>query len=189
MQLAKDDPLPKLRFRWAPRIDDALPIAARTLLKLYRELADGRSQISFRIPALPPSVNSIYLRATKKRTYADGRVENQHTVVLDQEARDFVKLTAFYLNARRGEWTPRGLSAAVVVFESPTWVTAAKELRKKDLDNKIKVLFDAAAMALGKDDIRHSQLAAYKLFGHRDRTHVWLFDVGDIMDSSSDRGE
>ena len=59
--------------------------------------------------------------------------------------------------------------------------------RKKDIDNKLKTLFDALGMATNVDDSLLWHLHIFKLYGHEERSRVWLFDIGDIIEASSER--
>lgn len=81
-------------------------------------------------------------------------------------------------------WRPQGVVAGIIVFESPIWVTKKHTIKKADADNRIKATFDAIALSTGSDDAHLWEGHFYKLFGRREITHVWLFDLGDVVEGS-----
>lgn len=79
-------------------------------------------------------------------------------------------------------WHPTGVTAAVVLFETPQWLTKKWTVRQKDVDNLVKPVFDAVEEAVHIPDERHWEIHAYKIASKKVRTIVYLFDLGDVID-------
>jgi len=103
---------------------------------------------------------------------------------LDPRIREWRELVDDRIKALGIHWQPRGVTAGVLVFESPIWVTKKHTIKKADADNRIKATFDAIALSTESDDSHLWEGHFYKLFGRRECTHVWLFDLGDVIEGS-----
>jgi hypothetical protein len=160
--------------RWAPTLEAALPEAVRILLDHYRRISEGRSRISLTVPMIPPSLNHQYLRGRSGNNYLDPKVSA------------FRDALVVCLGNRRREWSPKGITAAVLVFESPVWVSKANEVRENDVDNKPKPTLDALKLATGVPDELHFQVCEFKLLGKQRRTHIWAFDLGNDVDACAE---
>lgn len=102
---------------------------------------------------------------------------------IDPKIREWRRFVDEEIAARGLKWKPSGIVAAIMIFESSIWVTKKHTIRKADADNRVKATFDAVALAVEEDDASTWEFHVYKLFSRRaDRTHVWLFDLGDVVD-------
>jgi Holliday junction resolvase RusA-like endonuclease len=80
------------------------------------------------------------------------------------------------------EWRPKGVVGSVLLFESPVWVTQAHTVRQMDHDNRVKPVFDAIQQASGMPDEIVWEFHAYKIYGAVERTIIFLFDLGEVVD-------
>lgn len=139
---------------------------ARVLVDAYKQIA--KSHMIFEIPELPPSLNHQYGRR------ADGGN------CLKQHVKDFRMSVLCSIGQKR--WRPEGVFAAVILFESPGWITKAHLVRIVDVDNKVKPLLDAIEKATQTPDelVWHAHI--FKIVSAKTRTITHLFDLGDIID-------
>lgn len=124
-----------------------------------------------------PTVNNMKITDRRTGVTFPSAESKEFKIFVEQEIR------------RQGiEWRPRGVTAAVLIFESGLWITKKHEVRKADADNRIKATFDSISQA-DPDQLKAWQdetvweLHVYKLVGRRNCTHVWLFDIGDVVDA------
>lgn len=82
----------------------------------------------------------------------------------------------------RWKWTPKGVTAAVILYESPAWLNVRREVRENDLDNKVKPALDAIQHATETPDELFWQLHVFKALSKRNRTTIFLYDLGDIVE-------
>ena len=75
-----------------------------------------------------------------------------------------------------------GVTAAVILLESQFWLTQKREIREKDADNLVKPILDAVQNATEVPDELHWQLHVFKLPSKWNRTTVYLFDLGDLVE-------
>lgn len=163
-------------------LEAAIPPVVRLLLQHYMTEAKefNRCQLSFVVDGLLPlSLNHqtkrILLRLKGGMTRA--------SEALKPEVHHFRKRTELSIGTRKVQaWKPTGVTAAVVLFESPVWVTQELKVRKEDADNKLKPALDAAARATGVPDELHWHVHAFKVPSKKTRTIVYLFDLGDQVD-------
>lgn len=128
----------------------------------------GLRSIYLRIDGTPISTNHTYQRTRGGQT------------ALKPSVNDFRWLAKAAAAGRRFE--PTGVLAVVIVFCSSVWLTKKRTVREIDLDNKIKGAVDAVKIALHlRDQMIWDQHAA-KLQAAKDATHVWVFDLGDVVD-------
>jgi Holliday junction resolvase RusA-like endonuclease len=126
--------------------------------------------VSFTIPQLPKSVNKQYFH-TRWNTR------------LRPEVHAFRQLVSICMGAQRTNWKPRGTAAAILIFQSPNWITKDRTIRQHDLDNRVKPILDAVnAAAHGSDDCQYWDVLAFKMVGANDQVFVMLFDLGDVVE-------
>jgi Holliday junction resolvase RusA-like endonuclease len=58
-----------------------------------------------------------------------------------------------------------------------------------DHDNRIKPTMDALSQGLNIDDKTLWEIHAYKVASHRERTHLYVFDLGDVIHYTGRIGE
>lgn len=160
-----------VRPSWKPSLEEALPYDARSLLAAYR-CAPRCQEFYFEVPLAPPSVNNIYRKWHSKKT-------NKTGYALEDSVVAYRQLTKVVL-ARRA-FAPRGVVAVVIAIESPRWVTAEHKVRKQDVDNPIKAVLDALTHSISLADENVWSVFDTKIFSRREATHVWMFDLGDIV--------
>lgn len=176
LSAVKKMPKPKrpdfpVRVRWAKDLTEALPHSARLLIKHFLEYCSHH--FSYSVPLLAPSTNSSHQYFAKDNVV--------HSVV-GHKTKDFYKLHTLMLAGRLRDWQPTGVTVAIIVFESPEhWVTKSRTIKVADCDNRVKVLFDAISKSTGQDDCVFWEVHPYKLLGKNEATHVWLFDMGDLI--------
>jgi Holliday junction resolvase RusA-like endonuclease len=185
---------PKLVIRHTEKsLEHGIPAVLRLLLGYYLDLSSQHrlSTLSFVVPGpLPLSLNH-----QKKRIMTPvmkggsvvrgpgGKVLLRPSEALKPEVHEYrARVSRVIDEARRKAWRPLGVTAAIVLFESPTWLTQEKRVRKEDCDNKIKPALDAAALATGVPDELHWQVHAFKIPSKKTRTIVYLFDLGNVID-------
>ncbi len=160
-----------VRVRWADQIEKALPPSALLLLKHFRE--ESRGQFAYSVPMVPQTINHAH-----KYFVRAGHV----ATTIHEKTLAFYDMHDKLLMFRRNEWNPSGVAAAVIVFESPEhWVTKARTIKEADCDNRVKVLLDAVKRTTHHDDCIFWEVHPYKLLGKTEATHVWLFDMGDLI--------
>ncbi len=71
---------------------------------------------------------------------------------------------------------------AMVFLQSPHWITQKHTMRDMDGDNRLKPLFDAIECCTGQRDNANWQHHCYKLASNIERTTVYLFDLGDLIE-------
>ncbi len=136
----------------------------------------GHPELYVEIPLTPPSANKLY-RKTKMRTGANGK--RTGGMALDPAVIQFRDMTTAKLWRRTFE--PRGTVGCIIVVESERWLTKNYTVQQKDVDNPIKCTMDALQRALLMPDQIIWEVHCAKLFGRRDATHVWLFDLGSVI--------
>jgi Holliday junction resolvase RusA-like endonuclease len=156
------------------QVDDfeqALPPEARLLIESYS--ARAKSEAKVVVPMVPATVNNQY-RTNKRRMGQFYDLDPRIKVL-----RDLTRVEVLRAGLR---WQPVGVVAAVLIFESPHWVTQKLTISRSDVDNKVKAMVDALDLALGFSDQRVWAGHQFKLQGERDRSHCWLFELGELVD-------
>lgn len=128
---------------------------------------------SFSVPLIPKSLNHQYGKGKNKRT-------GKTAFWLVDEIKTLRQACAFKL--RHSPIKHFSKTHAIIVFENPQWITKKNTVRKMDVDNKIKPIFDAIEKATGFPDENIFAFHTFKAVGQKQNTHVWLFDMGDIVD-------
>ncbi len=167
-----------VRPKWAlaGNIEAAISYGTRSLLQAYRMARGGHPELYVEVPLVPPSANKLY-RKTKMHRGKKGKMAGG--MALDPAVVEFRDMMMAKLWGRKFE--PRGTVALVIVVESERWVTSKMNVNKRDVDNPIKATMDALQKALNMPDELVWEVYDAKLFGRRDATHVWLFDIGDVV--------
>lgn len=151
----------------APPMPEILQLIYNYYVEICRSA--GRKSLSVTIPDLPPSVNHQYKHS-------------RYNTRLTPEALRFRTQTQWIMKACQNKWNPTGITAAILLYESPVWITKKHEIRKMDIDNRVKPVFDAIEVGSGGTcDESHWQFHAAKLYSTKTRTSVFLFDLGDIV--------
>ncbi len=86
------------------------------------------------------------------------------------------------MGEKRWQWKPTGVTAALILFETPLWLTAKRLVREMDVDNKVKPALDAVQQATDIPDELYWQLHVFKVLSKRPRTYFFLFDLGDVVE-------
>jgi hypothetical protein len=185
---------PKLVIRHTGKsLERGIPAVLRLLLGYYLDLSSQHrlATLSFVVPGpLPLSLNhqkkrimTPVMQGGKVVRGPGGKVLLRPSEALKEEVHEYRARVARAIDEiKRKAWRPVGVTAAVVLFESPTWLTQEMRVRKEDCDNKIKPALDAAALATGIPDELHWQVHAFKVASKRIRTIVYLFDLGNVVD-------
>ena len=157
-----------IRVRTIGQLGLAFPPTAQSILDWAYANRPQSKILSLAVPALPPSVNHMYIsgRAGQRR--------------LTPEALAFRELVKSALGDR--PWRPHGLLLAVCFFSSPHWITKRRLIRKMDVDNRQKALLDAIGNATGVNDCRFWEYHAYKIAAPEVQTSVYVVDLGDIVE-------
>lgn len=161
-----------VRPSWKTSLGDALPYSVRALLTAYRMARGGCPELYVEVPISPPSTNALYRKFHNTKTEKVG-----YALEKDVEAYRQMAMAACWGKA----FQPRGVVACVIAIESPRWVTKEHKAGNRDVDNPIKTVLDALKLALKFDDNLVWEVHAAKLFARREATHVWLFDLGDVV--------
>lgn len=154
------------RPSWKPTLDAALPYSVKTLIQSYRMARGGEFYVE--IPLMPPSSNKLY-----------GKFSNNKKFYLDPKVKAFRDMTDASCWGKT--FVPKGTLAAVIAIESPGWLSMEYKIRVRDIDNPIKTLLDAVQRTLGFNDTLIWEVHSAKIFSRRESTHLWLFDLGDVV--------
>lgn len=156
-----------------------LPAAARVLLEHYILTCQAKNlpYVSFELGRLPLSLNHQSDRVMMF-VKGGGRRPGEK---LKPEVHEFREALAKAMGTKRFTWKPAGVTAAVILFQSPFWVTGEYRVRKEDADNKVKPVLDAVEIATDIPDELNWQVHAFKVLGKETRTMVFLFDLGDVV--------
>lgn len=166
----------KIRINCVGEFPKCKPGIADSILEHYRRQCEerGLNWSHFSVFESPKSLNHAY----QKRVVGGRRIN----YALDKQVvyfRDQVKLA---MMIGKQKWKPTGVTAIVIFFESPLWITKKRTVREMDVDNKIKAVADAVEKASGSRDHYHWNVHAFKILSKVTRTTVYLFDLGDIVE-------
>lgn len=158
------------RPAWKPTLEEALPYSAKALLSAYRIVRGA--QLYVEVPIMPPSVNAIYRKWHSKKTNKTGHA-------LEKSVLDFREMTDAACWGK--SFIPRGTVACMIALEAPGWLTLEHKIRNRDVDNPVKVVLDALQRSLSMKDELIWEVYCTKIFSRREATHVWLFDLGEVI--------
>lgn len=173
-------------------VSSAVPGLAQGIINYYQGICSESGLASARIEVdmVPKSLNHQYIRTVnyKKRTNIFGKIEKKGFINtrLHGDVEIFRTKIKYAAASNRVFWQPSGITAAVIIFESPYWVTKAHTVRQMDADNKVKAVFDAIEHATGAKDQYHWQFHVFKMWSKREKTTTYLFDLGDIIEVHQD---
>ncbi|MFC1808859.1 RusA family crossover junction endodeoxyribonuclease [Candidatus Omnitrophota bacterium] len=124
-------------------------------------------EITFKIPALPPSMNQMYKI-------------NYHTrqCYLDEKAREFKRTASMYTPFISVSDQEKIL---VDVEYHGNWFTKAGKIRRKDGQNLDKALYDCICNSLGIDDSQAFEGSWKKIQGEEEFTIVHIMVKGSIQ--------
>ncbi len=174
----------KVRVNRVSELGVHWPSTARMLIEcLTKECLDNyRNTTSFSVPGLPLSLNHQYFHTNQFRKTKKGKTMMVQGKALKPEVHEFRQLVAQAMQTNK-QWRSTGVTAMVVLFESPAWLTQDFTARKMDQDNKLKPLADAIEQATGVADQLHWEIHTFKVASlKKERTVVYLFDLGDIVE-------
>lgn len=158
---------------WKSNLEAALPYSVKVLMQAYRQAPRGTPELYLEIPLAPPSANHIYRKTVSK--------SGKPIMFLDKAVRAYRDMAMASCWGKA--FNPRGVAAAIVVIES-NWVTLEHKVRKRDVDNPIKSVLDALTHSINFADELLWEVHSAKIFSRREATHVWLFDLGDIVSAT-----
>ncbi len=186
----------KIRLKMAGELGIVWPETAQLLIQHYAERAksNGLVALKFRIDGLPISLNHMYEKGRGSAYCKPGtpggfvdksgrwRKQGEFQTRLRKEVIDWRIVVMEAMGHDRWKWKPTGVTAALILFESPNWVTSRREVRQMDADNKTKPALDAVQHATEIPDELHWQLHVFKVQSKRARTTIFLYDLGDVVE-------
>lgn len=179
-----------MRVQIAGQLGIVWPEEAQLLINHYNKKCSEREliQLRFRVGGLPKSLNHQYddgLMFCKPGTPGAFQDKQGRWRVrgfrLKPEVLDWRMVLTEAMGEDRWRWKPTGVTAAILLFESPHWLTARRLVREEDADNKAKPAFDAVEQATQVPDELHWQFHVFKVLSKSKRTSIFLYDLGDIV--------
>lgn len=148
------------------------PELAQIILQHYLKKCKDfdRPTLHFQVDGLPMSLNHQY----KKNKNGGFR--------LDPKILDYRMRVCEALGLRRFNFNKTSTYAAVLLLESPLWLTSKREVRQMDADNRVKAILDSCEHAMDLPDELCWNHSVFKVQSKRERTTVYLFDLGDIVE-------
>jgi len=180
-----------MRLKIAGELGVVWPEEAQILMQHYKRKCSERGlcTLGFRVQGLPKSLNHQYeegLSFCKPDTpgaFQDrGGRWRVRSYRLRPEVLDWRTLVTEAMGEDRWKWKPTGVTAAMILFESPHWLTARRMVREEDADNKAKPALDAVEQATTVPDELHWQIHIFKVMAKRKRTSIFLFDLSDVVE-------
>lgn len=147
----------------------------------------GRSFLSFALNDSPISLNHQYDHTQYRKKIFNPKTKKFEIRTfggkkLKQEVHDFRAWVLEAIGAARFTWKPTGPLCCYILFQSPSWITKERKVRQKDADNKVKPLLDAIEQAIETPDELVWETHTFKILGPKERTIVYLFDLGDVVE-------
>lgn len=160
------------------------PSTANMLFDHFEGLAQrsNLSRIAFEVSGLPLSLNHQYQTSVRYRKDESGKKKGYVRKNLKPEVEDYRWIVKAAVSRLGEKWKPTGVTAAIILFESPIWLTKAHFPRQKDADNLVKPVLDATEKATNVADELHWEFHVYKMASGRERTVVYLFDLGPVVE-------
>lgn len=148
-----------------------LPLTAREILssKIGYCAENKKQWTSFSVDSFPMSLNHQYIRG-KNNTYLDPSVKVFREKVKVAMEKDPIV------------WSPTGVISAVILFYGPKWLTKEHKIRRMDIDNKVKPIFDAIEKATGFPDENVWDFHVFKIPCREEELKIYLFDLGDVVE-------
>lgn len=171
----------QMRVKLAGQLGQVWPELVQIVLHYYLNRCKEKSLIwlHFKVHDLPISLNSMYKRGKSYKSKS-GKILN--STYLHPKINEYRLLVMEALGEKRWQWKPTGVTAAIILLESPTWITKRRQVREMDADNKVKPIFDAIEVATETPDELHWQFHVFKIPSKWTRTTVYLFDLGDVVE-------
>jgi Holliday junction resolvase RusA-like endonuclease len=119
--------------------------------------------INFTIPAMPPSVNKMYVSSRKIGV----RFKSKELI-------EWQRISAFYLKKVEIKKT---LYCVEIEFCCSNWLNKDKTVKKKDVSNFIKAVEDALSLAIGLDDSYFWLVSARKVMSNRTETQIKMYEL------------
>ena len=148
----------------------------------------GLLKLLFKVDGLPMSLNNHYQQGTRfcspgtPGAFQDlkgrWRVRSNR---LRPRAIDWRLVVTETMGRDRWLWKPTGVTAAILLFESPEWLKKDRSVREMDVDNYPKGTFDAVQQSTETPDQLHWEFHVYKVLSKRKRTTIHLYDLGDLI--------
>lgn len=181
----------QMRVKIAGELGKVWPEEAQLLISHFEKkcLNRGLVNLSFRIDGLPISLNHMYdqtlifCKENDAGAFQDkqGRWRKRSNK-LKPEVLDWRTIVAETMGDKRWLWKPTGVTAALLLFESNYWLTGRRQVREADIDNRVKPALDAVQHATEIPDELHWQIHVFKVLSKRERTTIFLFDLGDLLE-------
>lgn len=180
-----------MRVFIAGELGKILPPLAQHLITYLDAQADSKGliKLNFSVGGLPRSLNKMYERGVSfckvgtpgafQDKQGRWRVQNNR---LRPDVIRWRETVAEAMGDLRFRWTPTGASAAILLFESPYWLDGRRGIRAKDVDNVIKPVLDAVQHATGAPDEAHWSVHGFKVLSKRQRTTIFLYDLGTVVE-------
>jgi hypothetical protein len=180
-----------IRTKLVGQLGVVFPEVASLLIEHYQKNCSqkGLIHLNFKVDGLPLSLNHQYdqtLPYCKEDTpgaFQDkaGRWRVRSTK-LKADAMDWRLVLMEAMGTDRWKWKPTGVTAAILLLETPYWLTQKRLVREMDADNKTKPIFDAVQYATETPDELHWQFHVFKVLSKRQRTTIFLYDLGDVVE-------
>lgn len=161
-----------VRTRSVGPLAENLPYTAQLLLNGLLKDGKSRSHLSFAVNCLPPTVNNMY-------------THTRFSTRLTPEAKSFRDLVALAIGHQRFLFKCKGTAIALIFLESPYWLTQKSTVREMDADNRVKPTLDGVKNATGVPDETNWEVHVWKCASKIERTTVYLFDLGDVVNYHS----
>lgn len=186
-----------VRVKQAGQLGVVWPEEAQILMTHFEAKCKNRGLIhlQFQVDGLPISLNHMYekgrgsefCKPTAPGAFQDSRGKwrrksDEIRTKLRQEVIDWRVVVMNAMGAKRWDWKPTGVTACMLLFETPYWITQKRTVREMDADNKMKPALDAIQHATDVPDELHWQLHVFKLLSKRQRTTIFLYDLGDVVE-------
>lgn len=180
-----------MRVKLAGELGKTWPATVQLLTEHFNEnaLKLGLQRLHFQVDGMPLSLNHQYHeRLAFCKPGTPGAFQDRsgrwrvRSKELRSEAHDWRLVLTQAMGPLRFKWQPTGTTAAILLFETPHWLTGKRQVRQMDADNKTKPALDAIQEATEIPDELHWQFHVFKVLSKRQRTTIFLYDLGDIVE-------
>jgi hypothetical protein len=181
----------QIRVKMAGELGKVWPEEAQLLMHHHEKKCNERGlvHLRFRVDGTPISLNHMYKDGLAFcQPDAPGAFQDKagrwrkRSHELRPEVIDWRVVVMEAMGEDRFKWKPTGVTAALILFETPLWLTQKREVREMDVDNKTKPALDAVQHATDIPDELHWQLYVFKVLSKRIRTTICLYDLGDLAE-------
>lgn len=150
----------------------ANPERLRRVLELYIDMCekDGTGfWVTFQADGTPTSMNYLWNITADGRGYKSKKTRGFEEALLASARQVFKRKV-------------RGTCAIILAVESALWIKQDNTVRQMDIDNKLKSPIDAFKTEFASGDHQAWETLIFKVQSKRERTTVWVFEMGDIVD-------